>query len=57
MFGAHMFWNGDENSNPLDITGEFSLVSLAPIQEDDTIRAMWPDTRTKIDIRYEPGSP
>ncbi len=57
MFGAHMFWNGDENSNPLDITGQFSLVSLAPIPDDDTIRTMWPKMRTRIDVRYEPGSP
>lgn len=57
MFGTHMFWNGDENSNPLDITGQFSLVSLAPIPDDDTIRTMWPQMRTRIDVRYEPASP
>ena len=57
MVGMHMFWNGDENSNPLDITGQFSLVSLAPIPGDDTIRKMWPEMRTRIDVRYEPGSP
>ena len=57
MVGMHMFWNGDENSNPLDITGQFSLVSLAPIPDDDTIRTMWPEMRTRIDVRYEPASP
>lgn len=57
LVGMHMFWNGDEDSNPLDITGQFSLVSLTPVTDTDTIRAMWPDARTKIDIRYQPGSP
>lgn len=56
LAGMHMFWNGDENSNPLDISGQFSLVSITPIAEGDTIRAMWPDMRTRVDVRYEPAT-
>jgi hypothetical protein len=52
--GMHSFWNGDEDSNPLDITGQFSLVSITPVSETDTLRAVWPETRTRIDLRYEP---
>ena len=54
VYGMHSFWNGDEDSNPLDITGQFSLVSIVPVPETDTLRAVWPETRTRIDLRYEP---
>jgi hypothetical protein len=54
FFGMHSFWNGDEDSNPMDITGQFSLVSITPVPETDTLRAVWPETRTRIDLRYEP---
>ena len=54
FFGMHSFWNGDEDSNPMDITGRFSLVSITPVPETDTLRAVWPETRTRIDLRYEP---
>jgi len=53
FFGIHSLWNGDEDSNPLDITGRFSLVSIAPVSETDTLRAVWPEVRTRIDLRYE----
>lgn len=56
IVGTHSFWNGDEDSNPLDISGEFSLVSLTPLMDDDTIRTMWPETRTRIDLRYKPAT-
>lgn len=56
IVGMHLFWNGDEDSNPLDITGKYSLVSLTPVADDDTIRKMWPKTRTRIDLRYEPAT-
>ena len=56
IVGMHLFWNGDEDSNPLDISGQFSLVSLVPVADDDTIRKMWPKTRTRIDLRYEPAT-
>jgi len=54
FYGMHSFWNGDEDSNPLDITGQFSLVSIVPVSEADTLRAVWPEMRTRIDLRYEP---
>ena len=54
VLGMHSFWNGDEDSNPLDITGKFSLVSIIPVSETDTLRAVWPEMRTRIDLRYEP---
>ena len=57
FFGTHSFWNGDEDSNPLDITGQFSLVVVVPVEETDTVRAMWPEMRTRIDLRYEPSVP
>jgi len=54
FYGMHSFWNGDEDSNPLDITGQFSLVSIVPVSETDTLRAVWPEMKTRIDLRYEP---
>ena len=57
FFGSHSFWNGGEDSNPLDFTGQFSLVSIVPVSETDSVRAIWPETRTRIDIRYEPPVP
>jgi len=57
FFGMHSFWNGDEDSNPLDITGQFSLISITPVSETDTLRAVWPEMRTRIDLRYEPPTP
>ena len=54
VLGMHSFWNGDEDSNPLDITGQFSLISIVPVSEMDTLRAVWPEMRTRIDLRYEP---
>ena len=54
FYGMHSFWNGDEDSNPLDITAQFSLVSIVPVSETDTLRAVWPEMRTRIDLRYEP---
>jgi len=54
FFGTHSFWNGDEDSNPLDITGQFSLVSIVPVPEADILREVWPEMRTRIDLRYEP---
>ena len=53
FFGMHAFWNGDEDSNPLDITGQFSLVSIVPVSETDTLRAVWSEMRARIDVRYE----
>lgn len=57
FYGSHSFWNGGEDSNPLDITGQFSLVSILPLPETDSVRAIWPEMRTRIDIRYEPPAP
>lgn len=54
FYGMHSFWNGDEDSNPMDITGQFSLVSIISVPETDTLREVWPETRTRIDLRYEP---
>ena len=54
FFGMHSFWNGDEDSNPLDITGQFSLISIIPVSETDTLRVVWPEMRTQISLRYEP---
>jgi len=54
FYGSHSFWNGPEDSNPLDITGRFSLVSVVPLSESDSAREMWPEMRTRIDVRYEP---
>ncbi|MFQ5549079.1 MAG: hypothetical protein ACE5FV_12360 [Woeseia sp.] len=55
--GTHSFWNGGEDSNPLDITGQFSLVVVVPLSETDSARAVWPDMRSRIDLRYQPGAP
>jgi len=55
FYGMHSFWNGDEDSNPMDITGQFSLVSIISVPETDTLREVWPETRTRIDLRYEPA--
>lgn len=57
FFGMHSFWNGDEDSNPMDITGQFSLVSIVPVPETDSLRVVWPVMRTRIDLRYEPPTP
>lgn len=54
FYGSHSFWNGGEDSNPLDVTGRFSLVSILPLSETDSVRAIWPEMRTRIDIRYAP---
>lgn len=54
FYGNHSFWNGPEDSNPLDITGQFSLVSVLPLSASDSVRAIWPEMRTRIDLRYEP---
>jgi hypothetical protein len=57
FFDIHSFWNGDEDSNPMDITGQFSLISIVPVSEEDTLRAVWPEVRSRIDLRYEPPTP
>lgn len=54
FYGMHSFWNGDEDSNPLDITGQFSLISITPVSETDTLRVVWPEMRNQINLRYEP---
>lgn len=55
FYGNHMFWQGPEGSNPLDITGQFPVVGLVSLEETDTERAIWPEVRTRIDIRYMAG--
>lgn len=55
FYGTHMFWNGPEGSNPMDITGQFPMISILSLEESGTERAIWTDMRTRIDIRYVPG--
>ena len=57
FYGSHSFWNGGEDSNPLDITGQFSLVTVTPLPESDTARTLWPKMQNRIDVRYEPDVP
>jgi len=57
FYGSHSLWNGGEGSNPLDITGQFSLVSILPLSETESAREIWPEMRSRIDVRYEPPAP
>jgi hypothetical protein len=52
MIGNHMFWDGPEDSNPMDITGSFPLVGIVSVEESSTEAAIWPGVKTRIDIRY-----
>jgi len=53
MYGNHMFWNGPEGSNPLDIMAGHSAVTLSAIEETEVQRLLWPEVRTRIDIAYD----
>ncbi|NIO43244.1 MAG: hypothetical protein GTO41_25675 [Burkholderiales bacterium] len=57
FYGIHTFWDGPEGSNAMDITAGYSMLTLGEIEEDDVLRLLWPEMRTKIDMMYDkPGN-
>lgn len=57
VYGVHMFWNGPEGSNPLDISAGYSTISLSELSADSVQRLLWPEMQTKVDMMYDkPGS-
>lgn len=57
FYGIHTFWNGPEDSNPLDIMAGHSMLSLSELEEGEVQRLLWPEMRSKIDMMYDkPGN-
>jgi hypothetical protein len=55
FFGSYMFWDGPPDADPLDITLPYPLVAIMPLAESGSERTLWPNMKTRIDIRYKPS--
>lgn len=57
-YGLNMFYDGPAGSTMMDIMGSgYPMLTLGEIGEDDVMRLLWPEMRTKIDMVYDkPGS-
>lgn len=55
FYGSYIFWDGPADANPLDISLPYPTLGIIPLDESGTEASIWPDMKTRIDMRYRSG--